>query len=667
MKTFLILLFLFPLSLLSMYEDKLVDDFEKGHPPNKVGGEYLVQGKGISFRYTHLYAREGRWALMVNINVPPKEEGRFICELNGLDMSKAEYLILSLGYRGNDQRITVLLKDKEGRKKGVKVRLTPGKWEEIKLPLSYFSSLNLNLLDSLQFIFPGGMRGRLILEKIRFSGPPHIFFLSLKDNLYGFPERLKGEISPDMEEKKFLNRILMDTLKHFLYLVDRRTHLPVDWIELSPLYEYRIGDYTSPTNIGLYIMALVLAGKEGWMKEETVLKRLEGLLDTLSRLPRWKGFWLNWYSTTNLQVTSPYVSTVDNGWLAAGFIVLRQAYPEKFGERVSKWLREMDFSELYDPVEGKLYLGYDLKKREFSPYHYGLIATEARLASLIAIGKGDLPPEHWFRIYRTLPRAWKWQRQEPQGLLINYLGIDVFEGYYQFQGMEIVPSWGGSSFEFLMPTLVVKEKELGRKALGLNNLRALKSQILYARKKGYPVWGFSPSAIPGKEGYGEFGIPEIGSKGYPEKGIVTPYASILGIEYLPREVIENMRNLIKNFPLIYGEYGFYDSVDIKNKITSTRYLTLDQAMIFLSLGNFMTRGKLREWFHKDPVGKNIEKLLQIESFYPKRRKIRIREKFILADFDNLERVNRVGGKFGAWDLYPEDPTQIALDSFVKDR
>ncbi|HEX68075.1 MAG TPA: hypothetical protein ENG13_03305 [bacterium] len=652
--------------LQSAYEEKLVDDFERGRGKNLVGGKYWTEGEGISFWFTRAYAGKGRYSLLIKFNVPLGSTADWVCGLNGLDMSQAVGLSLYMRLIGKRTKLKLVLEDKKGGWNEVVFSLSPGGWRYVRFKKRSFPEVDFNSLSLLRLEFAGGSRGKLIIDEIKFFGPSHLFFLSLKDNLYGFPSKLtsRKEIL-NLPDSLLLQQILNDTLKHFKNLVDKRTYLPVDWIELSPEFEYRIGDYTSPTNIGLYLMVLSISGREGWWKEEEVKERITGLLNTLENLPRWKGFWYNWYSTTNLQVTSPYISTVDNGWLAAGFIILRQAYPEDYGEKVSKWLKEMDFSVLYDDVEGQFYLGYQTDKEEYSPYHYGLIATEARIASLIAIGKGDVPPQHWFRIYRTLPRAWKWQRQKPEGYLVNYLGVDVFEGYYTYKGMKIVPSWGGSSFEFLMPTLVVKEKTVASRSLGINDERAVKAQIMYAEEKGYPVWGFSPCALPNGRGYEEFGVGEIGSKGYPDKGVVSPYASILGLEFFPQEVIKNIREFLRNFPSLYGEYGFYDSVDLKKGITSTRYLTLDQAMIFLSIANYLTQGKLREWFHQDPIIRNAEKVLWIEEFFPSPPKREIKERFIICDFNKLERKNVLGGEFGSWDMYPSDPAEIAMESLVK--
>lgn len=57
-------------------------------------------------------------------------------------------------------------------------------------------------------------------------------------------------------------------------------------------------------------------------------------------------------------------------------------------------------------------------------------------------------------------------------------------------------------FEALMPQLVLKEKELGKQALGLNNSRHVDIQIQYAKDQGYAAWGMSPAATP--DNYSEF-------------------------------------------------------------------------------------------------------------------------------------------------------------------
>ena len=71
-----------------------------------------------------------------------------------------------------------------------------------------------------------------------------------------------------------------------------------------------------------------------------------------------------------------------------------------------------------------------------------------------------------------------------------------------------MPSWGGSMFEALMPTLVVDERRHAPESLGRNDVVHAALQRRHALEKlGYPVWGMSPSATPAGDGYGEFGVP----------------------------------------------------------------------------------------------------------------------------------------------------------------
>ena len=65
------------------------------------------------------------------------------------------------------------------------------------------------------------------------------------------------------------------------------------------------------------------------------------------------------------------------------------------------------------PRAGLMSHGYYVQPRGPSRYHYGVLYTESRLGSLIAIGKGDVPEAHWFRMVRTFPAACDWQTQPP--------------------------------------------------------------------------------------------------------------------------------------------------------------------------------------------------------------------------------------------------------------
>ena len=67
----------------------------------------------------------------------------------------------------------------------------------------------------------------------------------------------------------------------------------------------------------------------------------------------------------------------------------------------------MDFGLLYDKDLRLFHIGYNVTADRLDSHHYDLLASEARLASLFAIAKGDAPVEHWFHLGRatTVDRA----------------------------------------------------------------------------------------------------------------------------------------------------------------------------------------------------------------------------------------------------------------------
>jgi cyclic beta-1,2-glucan synthetase len=83
---------------------------------------------------------------------------------------------------------------------------------------------------------------------------------------------------------------------------------------------------TSPTNIGLSLLATVAARDLGWIGSLDTMDRLEATLVTMRRLERFRGHFYNWYDTVDLRPLEPrYVSTVDSGNLAGHLLVLGRA------------------------------------------------------------------------------------------------------------------------------------------------------------------------------------------------------------------------------------------------------------------------------------------------------------------------------------------------------
>src|SRR5262249_60238802 len=56
---------------------------------------------------------------------------------------------------------------------------------------------------------------------------------------------------------------------------------------------------------------------------------------------------------------------------------------------------DMDFAFLFDSPRKIFSIGYRAADGTLDPSDYDLLASEARLASFIAIAKGDVPVSHW--------------------------------------------------------------------------------------------------------------------------------------------------------------------------------------------------------------------------------------------------------------------------------
>jgi hypothetical protein len=189
----------------------------------------------------------------------------------------------------------------------------------------------------------------------------------------------------------------------------------------------------------------------------------------------------------------------------------------------------------------------------------------------------------------------------------------VTGGFYEWKGLRYVPSWGGSMFEALMPTLLVDEQALAPQSLGRNAAAHVEVQRRYATEElGLPVWGMSPAADPHPDGYREYGVPVLGTRGYADAA-VTPHAVALALAVEPREATANLRRLATRYDL-YGEFGFFDAVDPRTGSVATAYLVLDQAMLFIALANHLDDGVMQKRFSSDPIAARALSILADEDF-----------------------------------------------------
>ncbi|MGM0459097.1 MAG: GH36-type glycosyl hydrolase domain-containing protein [Bacteroidota bacterium] len=261
-------------------------------------------------------------------------------------------------------------------------------------------------------------------------------------------------------------------------------------------------------------------------------------------------------------------------------------------ETSGRLVDEMDFSILYLKKRGLFSIGYNVEKAQLDKGTYDLLASEARIASYIAIAKGDIPVEHWFRLSRRLT---------------------------SLNRNEILLSWGGTMFEYLMPLLFLKTYP--ETLLNHTGENVVHWQQEYGKKRDRP-WGNSESAyyflnIEMHYQYRAFGAPGLGlRRGLAEEYVVAPYASVLSLMVDPASSLKNLKRLEHMGGL--GLYGFYDAIDftpghLDEKEThkwAKTYMVHHHGMSLLAIENVLNDWEVQNWFHSDPRIRGCELILQ---------------------------------------------------------
>ena len=252
----------------------------------------------------------------------------------------------------------------------------------------------------------------------------------------------------------------------------------------------------------------------------------------------------------------------------------------------------MDFGFLFDPTRKLFSIGFRIREGSLDPSYYDLLASEARLTSFVAIARGDVAPDHWFRLGRVLT---------PVG-----------------RGSALV-SWSGSMFEYLMPALVMRSP--------VGSLLEQTYQLVVARQMSYCAelgvpWGISESGFNARDlaqayQYSGFGVPGLGLKrGLSEDVVVAPYATALGATIRPAAAVRNFARL--RDAGAEGRYGFREALDYTTRrlpegasVAIVRsYMAHHQGMALVALGNVLNDGAMVARFHADPIVEATELLLQ---------------------------------------------------------
>ena len=443
-----------------------------------------------------------------------------------------------------------------------------------------------------------------------------------------------------------LERYAQATWRSFATMTDERSGLPPDILNRDGTTSVQ----TSTTNIGAYMWSAVAAEKLGIIGHRELARRMERTLTSLEHMERHapSGQFYNWYDHhTGAKLTTwpptgapltPILSSVDNGWLAVGLRIVADRVPE-VSRRAEKLYDSMDFGFYYRPEVNRILFHY-VPDTGAAPCCYDTYVSESRIATYIGISKGEIPAKAVFGTNRAFETGCL--ESQPVGDVHTYFGTRVYDGALRYNGTLVTPSWGGSMFEALMPSLFVPEERWAPGSWGANHPLVVDAQIHHGlQEAGYGYWGFSPANIP-EGGYDAYGVDGIGSNpdgyfsnedhtgidpGYPgcrdpqpdppqsayTNGVVTPHAAALALRYRPAAAIADLRKLERDLP-VYTPLGFLDSVNVDSGVASNAYLSLDQGMIMASLGNALGHDVLRRAFATRDFERAVRPVIGVEEF-----------------------------------------------------
>jgi cyclic beta-1,2-glucan synthetase len=555
--------------------------------------------------------------------------------------------------------------------------------------------------------------------------------------------RKEDAFQPDAGQQRFLRTLARQTWAFFDVHVNATDHwLPPDNLQEQP--GPVVAHRTSPTNIGMALLAGLAAHDFGFLGTARLLERTRLTLATMQRLPRHRGHFYNWYDTQTLQPLAPlYVSAVDSGNLAGHLLTLnpgllelidtpifearvlhglldtlellhdaldhdadaelrplRQALDDAIAappqttsavvvllgdlrERAHAlagtldtpvdsdarfWLdalrdqaselhadavmfkldppadedvgfigiptllqlarieplcwpdaadaegvrerafariglieqlahladelAQMDYRFLYDSTRDLLAIGYNVDQHRLDASYYDLLASEARLASFVAIAQGQLPKDNWFAL----------------GRLLTTVG-----------GEPVLLSWTGSMFEYLMPRLVMPDFE--GTLLDQTCRAAVTRQIEYGNQLGIP-WGVSESGYNTLDShftyqYRAFGVPGLGLKrGLGDDVVVAPYASALALMVAPTAATRNLQRLADAGAR--GLYGLYEAIDYtparlplgQDAAIVRQFMAHHQGMTLLALDYALLERPMQRRFQSHPQFQASSLLLQ---------------------------------------------------------
>jgi cyclic beta-1,2-glucan synthetase len=244
----------------------------------------------------------------------------------------------------------------------------------------------------------------------------------------------------------------------------------------------------------------------------------------------------------------------------------------------------MEYGFLLVEARQLLSIGYDGITHELYSSCYDLLASEARIASFIAVAKGDIPQQSWFRLDRS-------------HVLVN--------------GRAALLSWTGTMFEYMMPSLWMRTFPDTLIARSLESAVRIQKDHVRNIPWGISESGFAKKDPHGRYSYQAWGIPKLALKYGAEDGpVISPYSSFLALPLLRKDSIANLRRMAAMDWI--GTYGFYEAADYTqgNQPELVRsWMAHHQGMCLLAVTNLLKNNIVQEWFHGTPRVRAAELLL----------------------------------------------------------
>ena len=245
----------------------------------------------------------------------------------------------------------------------------------------------------------------------------------------------------------------------------------------------------------------------------------------------------------------------------------------------------MEYGFLLVESRQLLSIGYDGATGELYSSCYDLLASEARIASFLAVAKGDIPQQSWFRLDRS-------------HVLVN--------------GRAALLSWTGTMFEYLMPALWMRAYPDTLISRTIDSAIAIQREHVSKIPWGISESGFGKQDPQGRYGYQAFGIPQLALKYGAEDGpVISPYSTFLTLPFARKEALANLRRMASM--QWTGLFGFYEAADYSagpdRPVMVRSWMAHHQGMSLLALTNVLRDNAFQHWFHANARVRAAELLL----------------------------------------------------------